>query len=177
MNSSDMNDDLKYELITAYIDKQLSESETQEAKKLIDSENDFYNRYVFGTDVPDYEKIFGYAGYRLDRKTQSVPEFGWTVRSRSGGLMINRIEPNSPAARAGLREGDVIMKLDGTDAYTADFDATAGKTVKLSIKRGESPETEIPMTVGTREVNNFSLAAQPHPTAQQLKVRESWLRK
>jgi predicted metalloprotease with PDZ domain len=139
--------------------------------------NDFYNRYVFGTDVPDYEKIFGYAGYRLDRKTQSVPEFGWTVRSRSGGLMINRIEPNSPAARAGLREGDVIMKLDGTDAYIADFDATAGKTVKLSIKRGESPETEIPMTVGTREVNNFSLAAQPQPTAQQLKVRESWLRK
>ena len=67
--------------------------------------NDFYNRYVFGTDVPDYEKIFGYAGYRLDRKTQAVPEFGWTLRSRSGGYMINRIEPNSPAARAGLPRG------------------------------------------------------------------------
>ena len=25
----------------------------------------FYNRYVFGTEVPDYDRIFGYAGYQL----------------------------------------------------------------------------------------------------------------
>ena len=35
--------------------------------------HEFYDRYVFGTDVPDYDKIFGYAGYKLEKKTEQVP--------------------------------------------------------------------------------------------------------
>jgi predicted metalloprotease with PDZ domain len=139
--------------------------------------NDFYDRYVFGTDVPDYNRIFGYAGYRFEGKKQPAAEFGWSVRFRSGGLMINRVEPNSPVAKAGLREGDVVTKIDGVEIFNADFDSLAGKTVTLAVKRGEGETVEIPVAVGTREVTNYSLVPVTQPSPQQRKVRESWLRK
>ena len=48
--------------------------------------HDFYRRYVFGTEVPDYGKIFGYAGYSLEKKTEQTPEFGFSIRNRNGGI-------------------------------------------------------------------------------------------
>lgn len=47
MNKPVKNDDSKYELITAYIDNELSDSEADTVKKLIEKDNDFYNRYIF----------------------------------------------------------------------------------------------------------------------------------
>jgi predicted metalloprotease with PDZ domain len=138
---------------------------------------EFYDRYVFGTDVPDYDRIFGYAGFRLERSKRAASDFGWVVRFRNGGWMVNRIEPNSPAAKAGLHLGDVVTALDGVEAHSISFDNLAGKTVKLTVKRGEGPAQEIPLSVGTREVMSFSLASLPQPGAQQLRIRESWLKK
>jgi predicted metalloprotease with PDZ domain len=138
---------------------------------------EFYNRYVFGTDVPDYDRIFGYAGLRLERSKRAASDFGWVVRFRNSGWMINRIEPNSPADKAGLHLGDVVTALDGVEAHNISFDNLAGKTVKLTVKRGETPAQEIPVSVGTREVMSYSLVGLPQPGAQQLRVRESWLKR
>jgi predicted metalloprotease with PDZ domain len=137
---------------------------------------DFYDRYVFDTQVPDYGKIFGYAGYRLDRKKQMAPEFGFSIRRRSGGFMVNRVEPNSPASKAGLLEGDVLTKINGRDIQNVQFDDLAGKTMKVTLKRGDGPEIEVPMTVGSREVTVFSLV-DLQPDAKQLRVREAWLKR
>lgn len=46
-NNDSNGNDLKYELITAYIDNRLSDSEKEEVKKSIESDNDLYNRYIF----------------------------------------------------------------------------------------------------------------------------------
>ena len=139
--------------------------------------NDFYNRFVFGTEVPDYDRIFGYAGYRFEGRKEPAAEFGWSVRFRSGGLMINRVESNSSIAKAGLREGDIVTKLDGVGIYNANFDNLAGKTVKLTVKRAEGETVEIPVIVGTREVTNYSLVPAPQPSPRQLKIRQAWLKR
>lgn len=39
----------------------------------------------------------------------------------SGGVMINNVRENSPASRAGLRAGDIIVEIDGKDV-TSDMD-------------------------------------------------------
>jgi predicted metalloprotease with PDZ domain len=138
--------------------------------------HDFYRRYVFGTDVPDYDKIFGYAGYKLEKKTQQAPVFGFGVRNRNGGLTVLSIDPDSPAASAGLKIGDVITKINGEDARRAAFEELAGKTIKLSVRRGAQDE-DLTMNVGSREFTAYSMSGLPSPDAKQLRIRESWLKR
>lgn len=138
--------------------------------------NDFFNKYVFGVEVPDYDRIFGYAGYSLAKKPEVAPDFGFSIRPRNGGFGINGITPNSPAAAANLKVGDVIMKANGTPVFEAPFNTFAGKEIKLTIVRG-SEELEIPMKVGSREFTSYSLAEVAAPTPQQIMIRDGWLKR
>jgi len=136
----------------------------------------FFDRYVYGVEVPDYDSVFGYAGFKLERKTESTPDFGFSGRPRTGGLTLSDIEPQGPASAAGLRTGDVITKIDGEAIFSANTGALAGKEVKLSVLRGGS-EIEVPMKVGSRQYQVFSLIEDPNATSQQLMTREAWLRR
>lgn len=138
--------------------------------------NDFFGRYVFGVEVPDYDKLFGYAGLKLVKTQKSTPNFGFAGRPRGGGLTLNDIQPNGPAAAASLREGDVITKINGEPVLSTDFGALAGKQIKLTVQRG-TEEQEIQMTVGSDPVQSFSLTETPSTTPQQMKVRDGWLKR
>jgi predicted metalloprotease with PDZ domain len=137
--------------------------------------NNFFNKYVFGVEVPDYDRIFGYAGYTLAKKPEVAPDFGFSIRPRNGGFGINGITPNSPAAAANLKVGDVIMKANGTPVFEAPFNTFAGKEIKLTVVRG-AEELEIPMKVGSREFLSYNLAEVSSPTPQQIKIRDGWLK-
>lgn len=137
---------------------------------------DFYRRYVFGTDVPNYDQIFGYAGYRVNKATAQIPEFGFFGRFRSGGLAVNGVIPNSSAAKAGLQAGDVITKINGQSAVGFPLQSLGGQTAKLAVTRNGG-EIELSMTVTTREVVNWNLVSVPTPTAQQIRIREGWLKR
>jgi predicted metalloprotease with PDZ domain len=138
--------------------------------------HDFYRRFVFGTEVPDYDRIFGYAGYKLERKTQQAPEFGFNARNRNGGFLINAVEPGGPAAAAGLKTGDLIKTINGDVPARVVFETLAGKTVTLSVER-KGGEIEIQMKVGSRDFTAYSLSELPNPTAQQRAVRDGWLKR
>jgi len=138
--------------------------------------NDFYNRYVFGTDVPDYDRIFGYAGYSFDKKIEASPDFGFSVRPRNGGFGINGVETGGSAAAAGLKVGDVIMKINGDSPFSAPFGTFAGKEIKLTVNR-DGKDIEMPMKVGSRDVTNYSLTEKNGATSKQLKIREGWLKR
>lgn len=136
----------------------------------------FFDKYIFGVEVPDYDTVFGYAGFKLDRTTRVTPNFAFSARPRTGGLTLTGVEPEGAAAKAGLRVGDVITKIDGQDFLTTNTSGLAGKDVKLSVIRG-GEEIEVPMTVGSREFESFSLSEMPDASPQQLAVRNAWLKK
>ncbi|MBP7375087.1 MAG: M61 family metallopeptidase [Pyrinomonadaceae bacterium] len=138
--------------------------------------NDFFDRYVFGTDVPDYDRIFGYAGLTLVRKTDATPDFGFSVRPRNGGLTINGVETGGSAANAGLKVGDVITKMNGVSPFEAPFGTFAGREIKLTIIR-DGVESDVPMKVGSREYVAFNLVEMTDATAQQTKLRDGWLKR
>lgn len=138
--------------------------------------DDFFRRYVFGTDVPDYDAVYGYAGYKVDRQKANFPVFGINWRFRDGGLVVNRIDANSTAEKAGLKLGDKITKIDGKSLQEIRLDDLAGKTVNLTIVR-DGAESEISYAVGAREEDEYVLIEMPQPNAQQLKVREGWLKR
>lgn len=65
-------------------------------------------------------------------------------RGGGEGVFVQTVAPNSPAAAAGLRAGDLINSVDGekveegTDLQRAVTKRRAGETVSLSVTRGES---------------------------------------
>ena len=70
-----------------------------------------------------------------------------------GGVEIASVESNSPAAKAGLRSGDVVIEADG-HAVTKSEElngtvraAAAGSNLKLKVKRGSSTR-DITVTLG-----------------------------
>jgi serine protease Do len=79
---------------------------------------------------------------------RSVPHLGLTLAPASdgNGVAIRDIEPNGPAANAGLRPGDLIVDVNGTtvtsvaevrDAVQAARDAKK-RNVLMRVKNGES---------------------------------------
>jgi Do/DeqQ family serine protease len=63
------------------------------------------------------------------------------------GVMIKAVEPESPAQRAGLREGDILValgskKIAGLDDYAAASKSIiAGETLEAQVWRGGRPQT------------------------------------
>jgi len=115
--------------------------------------HDFFRKYVFWTDVPEYDRIFGFAGYKLETKIEQAPVFG-----------------------AGLERGDVIVKIDGRAVETVPFNTLAGKAINATVRR-DGREVDVPIILGTREVQRYQLTSVAQPSAQQLKIREGWLKR
>jgi predicted metalloprotease with PDZ domain len=142
---------------------------------------DFFRRYVWGVEVPPYDEIFGYAGYKLERSSQRSPIIGISIKMAPEGAEVVRLEPGSPASEAGLEAGDLLLTIDGVEvrrgfrAVRARLSEKIGQIVPMIIKRG-GEQKELNLKVAAREEESYRLVELPNPTAQQIKVREAWLR-
>jgi serine protease Do len=82
---------------------------------------------------------------------------------RSGGLKVTRVAPGGPAARAGIREGDVLVSAAGEPMRTfLDWEA-----VKLDIVPGDALRVQLRGSPGPRGV---VLAVEDLPTSRAEKV-------
>jgi S1-C subfamily serine protease len=65
----------------------------------------------------------------------------------SAGCRLTAVDDNSPASKAGLKVGDVVLKVDGREVKVyASFlrwigEAELGETLNLEIKRGDQSLT------------------------------------
>ncbi len=78
--------------------------------------------------------------------------------SRSSGLLIAEVAPNSPAAAAGLQQGDIIVKVNGEEITDSAGlaalirDMRPGDKVELVIDRNGTEQT-VTVTLAERPVN------------------------
>lgn len=138
--------------------------------------DEFFSRHAHGVQVPDYARIYAYAGYRLEQGTVKRARLGFTSRYTPEGLRVTDIAPDSPADTAKLQVGDVLTRIDGSDILRLGaLDDRIGQSVALTVIR-DNRELEIPLTIGSREDKTFSLIEAGKLTPAQLRVREAWLK-
>jgi membrane-associated protease RseP (regulator of RpoE activity) len=96
----------------------------------------------------------GYLGvYAEDISRQNMATYNL---SQPRGVGVTQVAKDSPAEKAGLRKGDVILRLDGENVTSARklnrliSEVAPDQTVRISISRGGA-EQELSATVGKRQ--------------------------
>jgi serine protease Do len=88
---------------------------------------------------------------------------------KAEGVLIDVVEPDSPAVRAGVRQGDVITGFNGNHVATprelsfAVADMPAGKTAGLSVLR-DGQERQLNVTVGSERADKLASETTPAAT-------------
>jgi serine protease Do len=108
-------------------------------------------RSVMDQIVSHGKVVRGYLGlFPQDVTPALAKQFGL---SGPGGALISGLKPDAPAARAGLKNGDVILKVNGQPVESANqlrlrISQTApGTSVKLEISR-EGKTEDVNVTLG-----------------------------
>lgn len=76
------------------------------------------------------------------------------------GVEIRRVEPDSPAEKAGVKEHDVVLeyngqRVEGTESFIRMVRETpVGRTVKMLISRDGNPQT-LSATIGRRKSEDY----------------------
>jgi len=132
----------------------------------------------------------GWLGVSLQPVDRELAEALGIAESR--GALISGIEPGSPAARGGLRPGDVVMAIEDTpiraprDLATAVGDRKPGTTVAVTIQR-DGKEVRERVALGTppdrkeqarapvasrdaARLSTFGLAVRPNPEGEGVTV-------
>ncbi len=96
--------------------------------------------------------IRGYLGLYPETVSESLAtQFGLT---QPGGAIAAQVEPDTPAAKAGIKQGDVILQVNGKPVTSANdlrleiSQMAPGTTVNLQVSRDGKIMT-IPVTLGT----------------------------
>jgi predicted metalloprotease with PDZ domain len=143
--------------------------------------DDFFRRYVAGTDEIPYDKFFNAAGLELKVEKRAAPALGfWTTnRSPAAQTRVSQVVPGSAAETAGLQAGDALVTLNGQPMprYLPMWlrQHEPGETVTLRVQR-DNQELDLKFVLGSIDLNKFTLLEMPDATEKQKRVREGWLK-
>jgi predicted metalloprotease with PDZ domain len=143
---------------------------------------DFFRRYVWGTETPPYDQILGYAGYRLQKSVSERPTLGLSLDGEQPEIVIARVIRGSVADEAGLRLGDILLTLgdldvpkNGLAGLRELLASRKGQKIPVTVKRGGEVK-QLETLVGAAQDVEYEVVEAPDPTPAQLKLREAWLK-
>ena len=106
----------------------------------------------------------GWLGVQMQAVTPALATA--TGLSKTKGVLVDLVTPDSPAARAHIQQGDVITAFNGApisnmrDLAFAVADTPAGKTVPISVWRS-GHETTLNVTIGSEQAQHLASATGP----------------
>jgi serine protease Do len=111
----------------------------------------------------------GRIGVQIDQVSKEVAESIGLGQAR--GALVRGVEPNSPAAKAGLEPGDIIVRFDGKAIErSADLPRLVGNTApgtasRITIFR-RGAQRDLSITVAEVPSDSAPVAAAPAPSTQ-----------
>jgi predicted metalloprotease with PDZ domain len=140
---------------------------------------DFFRNYIRGTAELDYSTYLGYAGLRLSTVNQEKAALGFlALRSFEGPALVESVEPGSEAEQAGLKPGDILLKMNGRPLEGLPEDelefVKPGKEVRFTARRG-GQTVELRFHLGRKQETAYLVQEERGATPDELAVRESWL--
>ena len=180
-------DDVMRYLYTEFYkkDRNYTPADFQKACELMagSSLEEFFAKYVRGTDELDYNSALAVAGLRLE--TSITPDatekvfLGADVEEQDDRLMVRRVYAGSAAYDQGLNTGDQIVALDNM-RVTKDFfnarlaEKKPGDILNLTIFRFDNLSTLL-IKLGERKEGTYRITALPSQTALQKQIYSAWL--
>jgi predicted metalloprotease with PDZ domain len=142
---------------------------------------EIFDVYASTLEKWDYAKYLGFAGLGIDLEPRPAagPWFGASTQDQNGGAFVSAIEPDSPAALAGLTIQDEILALNGERVAQRSLAGEIGsrkpgdKVKVLYARRGTVRETEV--ALGQKKEPSFRIAPLANPTAGQKVLLDAWL--
>jgi predicted metalloprotease with PDZ domain len=144
--------------------------------------NEFWAKYVNGTDPVDYQKYFGFAGIRVidqnaDKKT---PYLGIATRRTEGHILVAAVSRNSGAWVDGINVGDEVLSVDGVTAEPAVekmagiLNKKVGDVISVKVRRDDL-EKDIKVTIKSNPNLKLAPSMDGNVSDTQRMVLKKWM--
>ena len=100
--------------------------------------------------------IYGWLGITIQNLDDKLA--GYFGLAEKKGVLVSRVLEDSPAAKAGIKNGDIILKLDGKETNNASVllkivgNSEPGSKIKLDMQRDKKP-LSLNAVIGSRPEN------------------------
>ena len=143
--------------------------------------HEFYHTAAQSHDLLDYNRYLKQAGLSAEVSLQPASiylgvEFD---QAESNLIRIRRVVANSPAERAKLDIGDLLIAMNDERVTFENFRSrlhshTIGETIKLTVMRGQRLTAVNIVPIEFQE-ERWQLNENPRPTPEQLQLKNGWL--
>jgi len=144
--------------------------------------NEFYSRYVRGTEEIDYNKILNGMGLRINLESDAKKQafLGGNLAQDGDRLMIRALPSDVPAYQFGLNTGDQIVAIDGNRAsqtFLTSYmnEKKPGDKIKLTVFRFDALR-DIEVTLGGRGRQDYAIVPVDNPSEEQKRLYQDYLK-
>ncbi len=102
----------------------------------------FFNDYIYGTKIPDFQSVFSKVGVNVTYTGKPVASLGATIAQEGGKTIVKAVRSNSAAEEAGISVGDEIIGCNGMRVDQQSLEGfiatlTVGEYAEMIVSREE----------------------------------------
>src|SRR5262249_61200811 len=142
---------------------------------------DWFGKYVRGVEPFPYDEVLAGMGLRVVKSVANQPyTAGLAVeRDERQLLRLGSLRTDSPAERAGLQQGDVLVSIGGTAVSRDNWFSVLnhykqGDRVPITVRRFRRT-IELTVQLGPPELYDYRIEEIPNASVEVRKLRTSWL--